>query len=52
MLGNSPLVVVPLHINSFDVLGDDVSLLPVSNAGIAESHAVNLGLTKDGMPCH
>ena len=32
--------------------GNDVSLLPVSNVGIAESHAVKLGLTKDGMPCH
>ena len=34
------------------MLGNDVSLLPVSNVGIAESHAVNLGLTKAGMPCH
>ena len=34
------------------MLGNDVSLLPVSNVGIAESHAVKLGLTKDGMPCH
>ena len=34
------------------MLGNDVSLLPVSNVGVAESHAVNLGLTKDGMPCH
>ena len=34
------------------MLGDDVSLFPVSNVGIAELHAVNLGLTKDGMPCH
>ena len=34
------------------MLGDDVSLLPVSNVGIAEPHAVKLGLTKDGMPCH
>ena len=34
------------------MLGDDISLLPVSNVGIAESHAVNLGLTKDVMPCH
>ena len=24
----------------------------VSNVGIAELHAVKLGLTKDGMPCH
>ena len=34
------------------MLGDDVLLLPVSNVGVAESHAVKLGLTKDGMPCH
>ena len=34
------------------MLGDDVSLLPVSNVGVAESHAVDLGLTKAGMPCH
>ena len=34
------------------MLGDDVSLLPVSNVGVAESHAVKLGLTKHGMPCH
>ena len=34
------------------MLGNDVLLLPVSNVGVAESHAVNLGLTKDGMPCH
>ena len=34
------------------MLGDDVSLLPVSNVGVAESHAVKLGLTKNGMPCH
>ena len=34
------------------MLGDDVSLLPVSHVGVAESHAVKLGLTKDGMPCH
>ena len=39
-------------VNSFDVLGNDVLLLPVSNVGVAESHAVKLGLTKDGMPCH
>ena len=38
--------------NSFDVLGDDVSLLPVSNVGVVELHAVKLGLTKDRMPCH
>ena len=38
--------------NSFGTLGDDVLLLPVSNVGVAESHAVKLGLTKDGMPCH
>ena len=38
--------------NSFGVLGDDVLLLPVSNVGVAELHAVKLGLTKDGMPCH
>ena len=24
----------------------------MSNVGVAESHAVNLGLTKAGMPCH
>ena len=34
------------------MLGNDVSLLPVSNVGVAESHAVNLGLSKAGMPCH
>ena len=34
------------------MLGNDVSLLPVSNVGVVESHAVKLGLTKDGMPCH
>ena len=34
------------------MLGNDVSLLPVSNVSIAELHAVKLGLTKDGMPCH
>ena len=34
------------------MLGNDVSLLLVSNVGVAESHAVKLGLTKDGMPCH
>ena len=38
--------------NSFGVLGNDVLLLPVSNVGVAEPHAVKLGLTKDGMPCH
>ena len=38
--------------NSFGVLGNDALLLPVSNIGVAESHAVKLGLTKDGMPCH
>ena len=38
--------------NSFGLLGDDVLLLPVSNVGVAELHAVKLGLTKDGMPCH
>ena len=38
--------------NSFGILGNDVSLLPVSNVGVAESQAVKLGLTKDGMPCH
>ena len=37
--------------NSFSVLGNDVSLLPVSNVGVAKLHAVELGLTKDGMPC-
>ena len=34
------------------MLGDNVSLLPVSNIGVAELHAVRLGLTKDEMPCH
>ena len=34
------------------MLGNDVLLLPVSNVGVAESHAVKLSLTKDGMPCH
>ena len=34
------------------MLGDGVSLLPVSNVGVAELHAVKVGLTKDGMPCH
>ena len=34
------------------MLGDDVLLLPVSNIGVAELHAVNLGLTKDVMPCN
>ena len=34
------------------MLGNDVSLLLVSNVGVVESHAVKLGLTKDGMPCH
>ena len=34
------------------MLGDDVLLLPVSNVGVAALHAVKLGLTKDGMPCH
>ena len=34
------------------MLGNDVSLLQVSNVGVAELHAVKLGLTKDGMPCH
>ena len=34
------------------MLGDDFSLLPVSNIGVADLHAVKLGLTKDGMPCH
>ena len=38
--------------NSFGVLGNDVSLLAVSNVGVAELHAVKLGLTKNGMPCH
>ena len=38
--------------NSFGVLGNDVSLLSVSNVGVAEPYAVKLGLTKDGMPCH
>ena len=39
-------------VNSFDGLGNYVSLLPVSNIGVAESHAMKLGLTKDGLPCH
>ena len=34
------------------MLDNDVALLPVSNVGVAESHAVKLGLTKDRMPCH
>ena len=34
------------------MLGNDVLLLPVSNVGVAELHAVKLGLTKDGTPCH
>ena len=34
------------------MLGNDLWLLPVSNVGVAESHAVKLGLNKDGMPCH
>ena len=34
------------------MLANDVLLLPVSNVGVAELHAVNLGLTKDVMPCH
>ena len=34
------------------MLGDDVSLLPVSNVGIAESNAAKLGLTKVGISCH
>ena len=34
------------------MLGNDVALLPASNVGVAELHAVNLGLTKAGMPCH
>ena len=34
------------------MLGNDVSLLPVSNVGVAELHAVKLGLTKERMPCH
>ena len=38
--------------NSFGVLGNNVLLLPVSNVGVAELHAVKLGLTKDGMPCY
>ena len=39
-------------VNSFGVIGNDILLLPVSNVGVAELHAVKLGLTKDGMPCH
>ena len=38
--------------NSFGVLGNNVSLFPVSNVGVAELLVVKLGLTKDGMPCH
>ena len=34
------------------MLGNDVLLFPMSNVGVAELHAVKLGLTKDGMPCH
>ena len=34
------------------MLGNDVSLLPMSNVGVAELHAMKLGLTKDGIPCH
>ena len=34
------------------MLGNDVSLLPVSNVGVAESYAVKFGLNKDGMPCY
>ena len=41
-----------VSVNLFGVLGANVSLLPVSNVGIAELHTVKLGLTKDGMPCH
>ena len=41
-----------VSVNSFGMLGNDVLLLPVSNVGVAELHAVKLGLTKDGMPCH
>ena len=39
-------------VNSFGVLGKDVLLLPVSNVGVAESRAVKLALTKDGLQCH
>ena len=41
-----------VSVNKFGLLGDDISLLPVSNVGITELQAVKLGLTKDGMPCH
>ena len=41
-----------VSVNSFGMLGNDVLLLLVSNVGVAELHAVKLGLTKDGMPCH
>ena len=34
------------------MLGNDVSLVLVSNVGVVELHAVKLGLTKDGMPYH
>ena len=41
-----------ISVNSFGMLGNDVPLLPVSNVGVVELHAVKLGLTKDGTPCH
>ena len=41
-----------ISVNSFGVLGNDVSLFPVFNVGVAELHAVKLGLVKDGMPYH
>ena len=34
------------------MLGNDVLLLPVSNVGVAELHAVKLGWTKDRMLYH
>ena len=41
-----------VSVNSFGMLSDDVSLLPVYNIGVAETRAVKLGLTKNRMPCH
>ena len=38
--------------NSFGVLVNDVLVLLVSNVGVAELHAVKLGLINDGMSCH
>ena len=36
----------------FGTLVNDISLLPVSNVGVAELHAVKPDLTKDRMPCY